>query len=668
MVMYTSNAMMNGTRMLHRPLSRVSSPLRLTASRCLPAVFRTCSRHYATPFRRATPEAELDTSKPARTRFAPSPTGYLHIGSLRTALYNYLLARATGGQFLIRIEDTDRNRLVPDAEARLFGDLKWAGLDWDEGPGKEGSVGPYRQSDRLPIYDAHAKQLLDQGKAYRCFCKPEELDKLKEQQLASDLPPQYPGTCSHVLPGESDRRAANGEAHCVRFKAGDERPLVKDLVYGTFKGDHALEDLIIIKRDGFPTYHFANVVDDHLMEISHVIRGAEWLRSTPRHIQLYDAFGWTPPKFAHVALLVNSERQKLSKRHSDVDIASWRDKGFLPAALLNYVMLLGWSLHGSGGGPRLKGQKEVMDLDQMVASFHLRFTKGDVVVNDKHEFFQKEHMTRITNDSDPAQFIALAYPFMEMAVRQIESLRKSPPSPTPVTAEAAGGTKELQLAATVSELDLGELVPRARWEQNHHAAATVTGAQGEKPRDDCHRNDGNNDISTAAPYIQRVLAADRRFYKHAEPYVLRNRYLLWQIPRGEHLRTLQPEHRGFSELVVVKDGGGDAAVSARPVDLVRAFREMAARIEDWDDNESVRAQLDPYVKSLRARTADGTLKASGFHLVRWVVNALRPGPSLANFMAVLGRDEVMLRADQAIEVIEQFERDNGNSSGTSKSE
>ncbi|KXJ94558.1 hypothetical protein Micbo1qcDRAFT_44796 [Microdochium bolleyi] len=639
----TGNAMMSGSRMLHGSFRRVVSPLRLshTISRC--PVFLTCSRHYATPFRRAAPEVELDTSKPARTRFAPSPTGYLHIGSLRTALYNYLLARATGGQFLIRIEDTDRTRLVPDAEERLFSDLKWAGLDWDEGPGIGGPVGPYRQSDRLDIYNAHAKQLLDEDKAYRCFCKPEELEKLKEQQLASGLHPQYPGTCSHITPGEADRRAASGEAHCVRFKAGEGKPVIKDLVYGTFMGDNALEDLIIIKRDGFPTYHFANVVDDHLMEITHVIRGAEWLRSTPRHVQLYDAFGWTPPKFAHVALLVNSQRQKLSKRHGDVDIASWRDKGFLPIALLNYVLLLGWSLQGRGGQGKAKGNREVMDLEQMVANFHLRFTKGDVVVNDKHDFIQKEHMTRLTNGDDPAPFLAQALPFIEKAVRKTEDLRRSAPpaaSPSPQTAttttataaEVAGGRQEQQFATAFNEIDLGELVPQARWD--------------------------GDDMSPAMPYIQRALALDRRNYKHPDAYVLKHCYMLWRIPRAEHLRTLEKEHAGFSELLVV-DTEGREPVPAQPAQLVRDFRDRLARIEDWSDRDAVAAQVDPFVKSLRTMVG-GTLKVSGYHFVRWVVNALRPGPSLVDSMVVLGRDEVLLRADQAVEVLEQFDNDNGS--------
>ncbi|KAH7037997.1 uncharacterized protein B0I36DRAFT_73772 [Microdochium trichocladiopsis] len=640
---HTSNAMILVARVVQGPLLRVRPFQRahLTTRRCSPVFC--ASRHYATPFRRAAPGAEQDISAPARTRFAPSPTGYLHIGSLRTALYNYLLARATGGQFLIRIEDTDRTRLVPDAEDRLFRDLKWAGLDWDEGPGIEGPFGPYRQSDRLPIYESHAKQLLDEGKAYRCFCKPEELDRLKQQQLASGVHAQYPGTCSHISAGESDRRAASGEAHCIRFKAGDGRPSVKDLVYGTYVRDGVSEDLIIIKRDGFPTYHFANVVDDHLMEISHVIRGAEWLPSTPRHVQLYDAFGWTPPKFAHVALLVNSERQKLSKRHGDIDIASWRDKGYLPVAMLNYVLLLGWS-HGrgpKGSGGKVKGHKEVMDLEQMIANFHLRFTKGDIVVNDKHDHIQKEHMVRLATADNHAPFFAHTLPFIEKAIKKVELYRQTPPS---ATSPDDSGRPEALFLNQFHQLDLGELVPQARWAEQD--------AQ-------------SQDMSSVLPYVQNALALDRKNYKTAETYVMKHCYMLWQIPPAEHLRTLQEGYKEFSQLLVVpsgesasaaadSDGGNDNAVPANPAALVRDFRDRLAGVDIWE-RDAIAERVDPFVKSLRT-SVGGVLKVSGYHLVRWIINALRPGPSLVDSMVVLGRDEVMLRANQAVEIIEQAEK------------
>lgn len=275
-------------------------------------------------------------------------------------MYNYLLAKATGGQFLLRIEDTDRSRTVLDAEVRLYEDLKWAGLNWDEGPDIGGPYGPYKQSERLSFYHKHIRQLLDHGSAYRCFCRPEDVAAMQKNLLGDGRRMLYNGACSHINPDESARRAANGETHCVRFKY-EYPPNAHDIVYGTVADRGDWGDFVILKQDGFPTYHFANVVDDHYMKITHVIRGAEWLISTPRHIALYNALGWNHPVFAHVGLLVDAEGQKLSKRNHDIDIRSWRNRGYLPSALLNFLMLLGWN-------PRWgKTRKDVMDMDDMIS-------------------------------------------------------------------------------------------------------------------------------------------------------------------------------------------------------------------------------------------------------------------------------------------------------------
>jgi glutamyl-tRNA synthetase len=291
---------------------------------------------------------------PARTRFAPSPTGYLHLGSLRTALFNYLLARSTGGQFLLRIEDTDRTRTIADAEKRLCDDLEWAGLSWDEGPDKGGPYGPYRQSERTAIYQKHAHDLVESGHAYRCFCSTQRLRELADFQNSTGLPVSYDRKCADIPKEESDDRASKGEGHVIRLRMPATNRPFYDLVYGKVGGakgvagrerqDGAYDDSILLKSDQQPTYHLANVVDDHLMKITHVVRGSEWLTSTPKHMAMYDAFGWEPPQFAHVGLLVNESQAKLSKRDFDVDIASYRDKlGILPEALSNFVALLGWS-------------------------------------------------------------------------------------------------------------------------------------------------------------------------------------------------------------------------------------------------------------------------------------------------------------------------------------
>lgn len=330
-------------------------------------------------------------SKPARTRFAPSPTGYLHLGSLRTALFNYLLAKATGGQFLLRIEDTDQKRTVPDAESRLYRDLRWAGLQWDEGPEVGGPFGPYRQSERSDLYQQHADTLLETGHAYRCFCSAERLNALAQQRHKMGMATDYDRTCADIPKEEAESRAAKGESHVIRLRIPDQYPTYKDLVYGTFKPlkrrghvvETAYEDPILLKSDGLPTYHLANVVDDHHMKITHVIRGSEWMPSTPKHIAMYNAFGWTPPEFAHVGLLIDEQGNKLSKRNFDTDITAFQEMEIFPETLTNFAALLGWS-HTE--------KSDVMNLEELVKKFSLKFTKGNTTVTlGKLHFLQRKH-------------------------------------------------------------------------------------------------------------------------------------------------------------------------------------------------------------------------------------------------------------------------------------
>lgn len=328
---------------------------------------------------------------PARTRFAPSPTGYLHLGSLRTALFNYLLAKRTGGQFLLRIEDTDQKRTVADAEQRLFDDLQWAGLQWDEGPEVGGPYGPYKQSERNAIYKERAQQLLDSGHAYRCFCSSLRLNALAEHRHKLGLATDYDRTCANIPREESDDRAHRHEPHTIRLKVPDQYPKYNDLIYGTFKPlkkrghvtESSYEDPILLKSDGLPTYHLANVVDDHLMKITHVIRGSEWMPSTPKHIAMYNAFDWTPPQFAHVGLLVDEHGNKLSKRNFDTDITAFKEMEIFPETLTNFAALLGWS-H--------KEKTDIMDLNRLIQNFSLKFTKGNTTVTfGKLQFLQRRH-------------------------------------------------------------------------------------------------------------------------------------------------------------------------------------------------------------------------------------------------------------------------------------
>jgi exopolysaccharide biosynthesis WecB/TagA/CpsF family protein len=279
-----------------------------------------------------------------RTRFAPSPTGFLHIGGLRTALYNYLYAKQHKGKFILRIEDTDQERLVPNAQQQLIQTLKSFNLEFDEGPGIEGKYGPYIQSQRLHLYQEYVQKLLDSKAAYYCFCTTERLQELREMQEQVHQPSKYDRHCLQLNIKEIEEKIKNNEPHVVRLRIPEGHTSFNDLIRGEVSVDNqVLDDQIILKSDGYPTYHLANVVDDHLMKITHVIRGEEWIPSTPKHIILYQAFGWLPPEFSHLPLLLNADKSKLSKRQGDVAAEDYLQKGYLPEALLNFIALLGWN-------------------------------------------------------------------------------------------------------------------------------------------------------------------------------------------------------------------------------------------------------------------------------------------------------------------------------------
>ncbi|KAI9173038.1 Glutamate--tRNA ligase mitochondrial [Blastocladiella emersonii ATCC 22665] len=339
-----------------------------------------------------------------RVRFAPSPTGALHLGGLRTALYNYLLARSAPGgtgKFLLRIEDTDRSRFVPGATEALIEGLQWAGLQFDEGPGKPSAkYGPFVQSQRLDRYRAAADDLVRTGHAYRCYCTPERLAASNAAAVAAGKPPGYDSHCRH-LPDAAHDGARRGESYVVRFKSATAGTTVfHDTAFKRVAVENAtLDDFVLLKSDGWPTYHLASVVDDHHMDISHVMRGHEWLPSTPKHVQLYAAFGWTPPVWVHLPLLLNTERKKLSKRDGNDGMGSFVDRfradGYHPEALLNFVGLLGWS-------PRTS--KEIFTLDEMTGEFDLKrlHVSPAVVHFDRLDWLQKAHFAQLVKKHDPA--------------------------------------------------------------------------------------------------------------------------------------------------------------------------------------------------------------------------------------------------------------------------
>jgi len=279
-----------------------------------------------------------------RVRFAPSPTGYLHIGGLRTALYDYLFARNTHGKCILRIEDTDQSREVQGAAASLVSTLHSLGIDFDESPQAGGNYGPYIQSQRLKLYRKHAAELLQTGHAYHCFCSTETLSQMREEQQAKGEFVKYDRRCLTLSQDEIEAKLKAGETYVIRLKMPDEhRFAFDDEVRGHVEIESSQsDDQVLIKSDGFPTYHLAATVDDHYMQISHVIRGEEWLSSTPKHLWLYECLGWQPPKWVHLPLILNTDRSKLSKRMNDVSVESYLDKGYLKEALLNFVALLGW--------------------------------------------------------------------------------------------------------------------------------------------------------------------------------------------------------------------------------------------------------------------------------------------------------------------------------------
>jgi len=287
-----------------------------------------------------------------RVRFAPSPTGLLHVGNARTALFNWLLAHGKDGTFILRIEDTDSERSTRESESGILEDLRWLGLDWDEGPDVGGLHGPYRQSERVHLYASYANELISGDDAYYCFCSPAKLEDDRKGDMAAGRPPKYHGTCRNIPPEEADARMAAGERPVIRFKVPEDVEVsFQDIVRGevSFSSD-VIGDPVLVRSDGRPAYNFAVVVDDALMEITHVIRGEDHISNTPRQVLLYQALGFTPPEFAHLSLVMGPDHTPLSKRHGATSVAEFRERGYLPEALVNYLALIGWS---PGGGQEL---------------------------------------------------------------------------------------------------------------------------------------------------------------------------------------------------------------------------------------------------------------------------------------------------------------------------
>lgn len=324
-----------------------------------------------------------------RVRIAPSPTGDPHVGTAYMALFNLIFARHHGGQFILRIEDTDQSRSRPEYETNIYETLKWCGISWDEGPDCGGPYGPYKQSERFPIYKEYAETLLEKGKAYRCFCTSEELDEMREIAAKQGGRQGYDRRCRHLTEKEVEAKIKEGLSFVIRMKT----PLNGECVYeDAIKGRTTcpwadIDDQVLLKSDGFPTYHLANVVDDHLMKITHVIRGDEWMSSTPKHVLLYESFGWTPPTFMHMPLLLGRDGKKLSKRKNPTSIFFYRDSGYLPEAFTNFLTLMGYSM---------TGDREVYSLDEIIKEFDYKRigVSGAVFDSQKLDWLNQQYLIK----------------------------------------------------------------------------------------------------------------------------------------------------------------------------------------------------------------------------------------------------------------------------------
>jgi len=339
-----------------------------------------------------------------RVRFAPSPTGYPHVGNIRTALFNWLFARHYGGSFIVRIEDTDVARRVKGTVEAILDGLRWLGMDWDEGPEAGGKFSPYFQSQRLDIYRELAERLVSQGDAYYCYCSPQRLEAMRAEQVRRKQPPGYDRHCRDLSQEEQSQKEAEGVTPVVRFKTPLEgQTKFNDLIWGEVVFENnTIDDFVLLKSDGYPTYHLANVVDDHLMEISHVLRAEEWLSSTPRHLLLYQALGFEPPQFAHLPMLLGADHAKLSKRHGAVSITDYREQGYLPEAMVNFLALLGWSLDD---------RTEILSRQELIDNFSLeRISRTAAIFNrDKLNWMNGVYIRSLSLE----EFIQRAIPFLE---------------------------------------------------------------------------------------------------------------------------------------------------------------------------------------------------------------------------------------------------------------
>jgi nondiscriminating glutamyl-tRNA synthetase len=431
-----------------------------------------------------------------RVRFAPSPTGLLHVGNARTALYNWLFARHTGGDFLLRIEDTDLERSEVRHETQLMEDLHWLGLDWNEGPEVGGPHGPYRQSERLDIYREHTDRLFAEGKAYRCFCTNEELEAERKLALAEHRPQVYSGKCRGIATADSDARAYAGEAFAVRLKIPDHPLRFHDIVRGDVEfPQETVSDPILVRSSGMPVYNYVVTVDDALMQITHVIRGDDHISNTPKQVAIYEAFGWQVPEFAHLSTILGSDRERLSKRHGATSVATFREMGILPEALVNYLALLGWGAEG--------GTRETFTPEELTREFKIeRVTASPAVFDwDKLHWLNRHYLKQV----ETLRLIALASPYF-IAKGWLVDRTDSP-------ADELGWFEKLVLLFVPSVDRLEQLPEKAAFVFGFDAEAARTSAE-------------NIEI-LAAETAQKVLAAFAERVRNSNEPVTPEQFKAW---------------------------------------------------------------------------------------------------------------------------------------------
>ncbi|KAI9887818.1 MAG: Glutamate--tRNA ligase mitochondrial [Watsoniomyces obsoletus] len=579
--------------------------------------------------------------KELRTRFAPSPTGHLHLGSLRTALFNFLLAKASGGQFILRIEDTDKKRIVPGAEEQLIEDLRWAGIKWDEGPDIGGPYGPYKQSERTALYQEHAKHLLESGHAYRCFCVDQQTYDRTQKKRAS-IPGEHIHICAELPREEVEERAAQGERHVLRllvntlhdlerFHLGtntttgqvpSELPVYRDTLgrgQREWNETHAWEakqapeavpapklqeHIVLLKSDGMPTYHLANVVDDHFMGITTVVRGKEWMQYTAKHVYMYNAFGWKPPDFAHLGLLHDEKGEKLSKRNGATEISAFRDRGVLPQALVNFVALLGWS-H--------EERSDYMQMSKLIKRFSTRFTRAKITVSlNKLWYLQKLHTKELALADGPA--IAR---LIDQICDDLPTQIKEGPRPDWLAwRNIKMHVRKVFLADVKNFTQIDNFLSR-----NEYFFAPIILSHYQPPPCDKHHPDPIrvSDLVAAADHFKQLSREN------------------WM---KEHLSAL------LHDLINGEQG---------PMKLVSENLEMTYTEREDFEKQQLNFSLedlnaaDKKNKDLARRRR--SWNRALYHYLRWALAEGKTGPSVLDILDILGRDETLNRLAQAAALV-----------------